>query len=358
MPNYGQKKNASKHVVIADTLSQRIFSGQLLPGAQLPTEFDLMNSFSVSRLTVRRALQNLMQDGLVIGHQGKGTFVNTSRVALASNILFVHSEQSGISYPYTSLILDGIRNFAQSATLSFRIEMIGMTDITEQSAADTTIEEFVTFGKCDGIIALPRIHPEAIRRLLKKNIPVVLIGGLHLDFPEGVIRVGTQSSLIHAMLFEYLKSKNRKVIGAISGDVAQSSHSYSFLSKASRQAGVPFHPSQFEVASWGVNGGERAMMRLLERNPDLDFVYTSDDLLAQGALHALWKLGIKVPEQIAVLGLGNMLGEHSHCGLSTVDLQLKEHGILAAELLQRKLEGKPVNLLNLIQPRLLERSTS
>lgn len=353
-----KKRHPSKHVAIADALSRRISSGQLVPGAQLPTESDLMGSFGVSRLTVRRALQNLMQDGLVVGHQGKGTFVNNSRVALASNILFIHPGQSGISYPYTSLILDGIRNFSQNTTISFRIEMIGMADIEKQSASDTTIEEFVTFGKCDGIIALPYIHPEAIRRLLKKDIPVVLIGSLYRDFPEGVIRVGIQSSVIYPIFFEYAKAKGWKKIGAIGGDLMQSPCHYDFLLQASEQAGVAFSPGQYEVAAWGANGGERAAERLLARNPDLDVIYAADDLLALGVLHALWKRGINVPGQVAVVGAGNMLEDHSHCGLTTVDLQLKEHGILAAELLQRKLEGKPVNPLNLMQPYLLERSTT
>lgn len=61
---------------MAQTLRELILSADWKPGAQLPTERALCNRFAVSRITVRRALQILEEEALVLRHQGKGTFVN------------------------------------------------------------------------------------------------------------------------------------------------------------------------------------------------------------------------------------------------------------------------------------------
>lgn len=52
-----------------------ITTGALAPGAQIPTEPALMEQFDVSRVTVRAAINELVEEGMLIKRQGKGTFV-------------------------------------------------------------------------------------------------------------------------------------------------------------------------------------------------------------------------------------------------------------------------------------------
>jgi len=52
-----------------------ILSGQITPGTRLPSEFEFMDLFNTSRMTVNRALQMLSDDGLVKRHRRSGTFV-------------------------------------------------------------------------------------------------------------------------------------------------------------------------------------------------------------------------------------------------------------------------------------------
>ena len=63
---------------VHDAVMARIVSGDLAPGAMLPSEFDLAAQYSVSQGTARKALSKLEQSGLVERHQGKGTFVATT----------------------------------------------------------------------------------------------------------------------------------------------------------------------------------------------------------------------------------------------------------------------------------------
>jgi GntR family transcriptional regulator len=60
---------------VEEVLASEIARGYLRPGDQLPTEDELLARFAVSRITVRRAVQNLIQRGMVEIRRGRGTFV-------------------------------------------------------------------------------------------------------------------------------------------------------------------------------------------------------------------------------------------------------------------------------------------
>ncbi|MFK7903132.1 MAG: GntR family transcriptional regulator [Nitratireductor sp.] len=63
---------------VYEAVIARITSGELGPGAMLPSEFDLAAELGVSQGTARKALIELEQTGVVVRHQGRGTFVSTT----------------------------------------------------------------------------------------------------------------------------------------------------------------------------------------------------------------------------------------------------------------------------------------
>ncbi|HEY9631051.1 MAG TPA: GntR family transcriptional regulator [Coleofasciculaceae cyanobacterium] len=67
------------HLAISEKLRGQIVSGKFLPSQQLPSEHQLMEQFEVSRITVRRAIANLVSQGLVVSRRGKGVFVKEWR---------------------------------------------------------------------------------------------------------------------------------------------------------------------------------------------------------------------------------------------------------------------------------------
>jgi GntR family transcriptional regulator len=63
------------YVVVADYLAAQVADGALKPGQRLPSERQLAESYGVAYMTVRRAMKELRERGVVVSVHGKGTFV-------------------------------------------------------------------------------------------------------------------------------------------------------------------------------------------------------------------------------------------------------------------------------------------
>ena len=78
-----KEKEIPLYYQLETILRTRISSGDLRPKAPVPTEEVLAQAYRVSRITVRRALFSLEQDGLIVRKRGKGTFVVEKPLSLA-----------------------------------------------------------------------------------------------------------------------------------------------------------------------------------------------------------------------------------------------------------------------------------
>ena len=120
---------------------------------------------------------------------------------------------------------------------------------------------------------------------------------------------------------------------------------------------------------WIVRGGfmdadgYRSMKRLLTVRPRIDAVFAANDPAAIGAMKAIWEAGLRIPQDIAVVGAGDIaLGDLLRVPLTTVGWSRKDQGRHAAELLLSGLEnglGNPTAARRvIIPPRLIVRESS
>jgi GntR family transcriptional regulator len=65
---------------VAEVLRRQIQTSELKPGMAIPPESELTSSFKVSRVTARKALDLLVDEGLIVRRQGKGTFVTSGKI--------------------------------------------------------------------------------------------------------------------------------------------------------------------------------------------------------------------------------------------------------------------------------------
>lgn len=93
-----------------------------------------------------------------------------------------------------------------------------------------------------------------------------------------------------------------------------------------------------ERGGWGgVQTGRDYMLKLLEQDPELTAVFAASDLLAAGALQALYTQGRRVPDEISVIGFDDTFAKHLAPPLTTVRQPMFDMGLNAAELAIRML---------------------
>jgi len=120
-------------------------------------------------------------------------------------------------------------------------------------------------------------------------------------------------------------------------------------------------------AEWIVRGGfmeadgYRAMTKLLSIKPRIDAVFATNDPTAIGAMKAIWDAGLRVPEDIAIVGAGDIaLGDLLRVPLTTVSWSREEQGKQAAKLLLDRIGPEPSDRFRsvVIPPRLIVRRSS
>ena len=99
VPLYEQLKGA---------ISADIISGVYKPGTRLPSEAELEAEYGVSRITVRRAVKELVAEGFVVKKQGKGTFVRSVRSLSACQETEVVILEKRIAHAYPDCTGPGI----------------------------------------------------------------------------------------------------------------------------------------------------------------------------------------------------------------------------------------------------------
>jgi len=142
---------------------------------------------------------------------------------------------------------------------------------------------------------------------------------------------------------EYLLSVGRRNIGLITGplewlEARQRKQGWEDALKSGGETGLT---DSWTQGTWSSASGELAFAELIQKNPGLDAVFASNDQMALGVLHYTNTHGIRVPEDIAVVGFDD-LAESAYYSpsLSSVTHPLRELGILAVKTLLVQIEKK------------------
>ncbi|MDD2708616.1 MAG: GntR family transcriptional regulator [Verrucomicrobiae bacterium] len=118
----------SHYVALKKILKTQILTGKLSPGRQIPTEGVLCHQYGISRNTVRRAILDLVQEGLLSRHRKRGTVVNLNRLPSQQNLL-------GMIFSKTDSHPGGIEQIIQGAQDTAREEGFQLVCLNPQHDA-------------------------------------------------------------------------------------------------------------------------------------------------------------------------------------------------------------------------------
>jgi LacI family transcriptional regulator len=217
----------------------------------------------------------------------------------------------------------------------------------------------------DGII-LASVNASGNTDLLRK-LGSLGIGLVMIDRDDHPIvkcdRVVTDDLEVGRLATTHLIEQGRKAIGHILGPP---------ITHARRRAdGYRASLKKHRMrprADWIVRGGfmegdgYRAMKKLLAAKPRIDAVFAANDPAAIGAMKAIWDAKLRVPDDIAVVGAGDIaLGDLLRVPLTTVGWSRKDEGRHAAELLLTGLDDDEAESVEaqrvIIPPRLIVRES-
>ena len=219
--------------------------------------------------------------------------------------------------------------------------MLGQTGYSP--AREEALLEAIIGRRPDGIFLTGIMQSSKGRtRLLASGIPVVetwdltptpidmLIGFSHSDIGREVAR------------FLILKRRKRHAI-VRSGDERANRRAIAFRNTvAAHGLAEAIEDNVGDARS--LKSGREALSRILARAPDVDAVFCSSDLLAMGVLTEAAARGIKVPQQLCVVGFGDVPYVADMLpALTTVHINGREMGAMAAGFLIDRAEGRTVD---------------
>lgn len=224
--------------------------------------------------------------------------------------------------------------------------------------------EMLRARQVDGIV-LASVHASGntglLRQLTRLGTGLVMIDR---DDHPGVRchRVLTDDHLVGMLATTHLLDGGRRTVAHIGGPpVVHARRRERGWRDALRACRIKPPAEWFIRAGFMEGDGYRAMTRLLAVRPRIDAVFAANDPAAIGAMKAIWDAGLRVPEDIAVVGAGDIaLGDLLRVPLTTVSWSRRDLGRCAAELLLDRAGDPtaPAARRVVVPPRLIVRASS
>ena len=217
----------------------------------------------------------------------------------------------------------------------------------------------------DGLVLCPiRITPEHVEALAAAAQPVVVIGSLPEDAPVDSVRADSVTGAELAV--RHLVETGRRRIAFVNGpaDTVPGRNRHRGYHWALEACGLPADPALVETTEFTIEAGGRALHRLLDAVPGIDAVFCANDQLALGASQALHARGLRIPGDVAVVGMDDtVLVRACWPPLTSVDLGSAERGRIAAEMLldriaERAGSARAPARSRTVTPRLVVRASS
>lgn len=222
----------------------------------------------------------------------------------------------------------------------------GCTVLVEQTDGRLEREQLAVAGirpdLIDGLILSPlALGAEDLLAASSTSTPLVLLGERISDSIHDHVAIDNVAAA--RLATEHLLSLGRRrvaAVGAMDSETAQTARLRRIgYRQALRAAGLPVLPGhEQEVDGFTRAAGAAAADRLLDLPEPPDAVFCFSDLLALGALHALHRRGVRVPEDVAVIGVDD-IAESRYCTptLSTVAQDVDEIARFAVDALLHRL---------------------
>ena len=332
---------------LKELLLQEIRNGRFQPGCRIPSERDIAERYGISRASVRESISELLNSGLLFRTVGKGTFVASGpfsssppeRVSSGPhNIAFIISENifHFVQTGYNK-ILTGVQEIATAQGWRLLFYPVG-------DDANNAILHGLRKTRnlsLDGCVIVGGVRRHILDLLHDEHVPTILVDLLISDEETASVTIDYAQGAALAM--RHLHELGHRDIGYIG---FPSSHKYRGYWQSLEELGLRYDPRYVEFLHElnlqpGILAGFQAIQRMIAVRTVPSALLVTNDFVAVGVMEGLAIAGLRIPDQISVVGFDD-LGQNTSPPLTTVRVDLACVGRLAANALLRKMNAQGV----------------
>jgi DNA-binding LacI/PurR family transcriptional regulator len=209
---------------------------------------------------------------------------------------------------------------------------------SDAEAFRVLVEELVGHRRVDGLIVInPYIDDRY--QAVPENFPLVFVGAQSRD--ESICSVSLDDEKAAYDATKHLIALGHSQIALVTGPMEEDcsrDRSNGYL-RALEEAGLPVDLSLTIEGNWSATSGQDALLSLAEQGRLPSAVFAQNDRMALGVLHSARDMGLRIPEQLAVIGVDDMpLSSYFDPPLTTMHQDMPRIGQEATRMLLQSIE--------------------
>lgn len=332
------KKNLPKYEMVKNYIIDHIESNQFQSHARIPSEAELAGALDVSSITVRKALADLVNEGIIYRVRGKGSFVSDRKSSGSKSdtrlVAFVISGTDIYDSSYMRII-KGMQSCLTQHDYRLVIEFV-QNNVEQEHELMLEIMELDYAGLLI-YSADPNKAKPYLRSLKSRGTPFVMLDRFPSGMPVNCVVCNNEDGAYEAV--EYLLGLGHTRIGFAAYDYHLSSEvdRYHGYRNALLDAGIEPDDALLYLQK---ELDYEALSRRIRRK-ELTALFCVNDRKALEAIEQLALNGIRIPEDVSVMGFDDFEGSlFARVPLSTVRQEFETLGHESAKLLLEIISGE------------------
>lgn len=346
MPRYYQAKMK---------IEEAIVKGFYKKGDRLPPERKLSEQLGVSMITVRKALDEIANEGIVEKMWGKGVYVRkmprpakAGRKKIALTVL--HGEEN-LGHPALTSFLNGIGEVLENNT-DVNLEIIFVT----QNMLKNSDYSAILNGNFDGMIVTVLEIPKNELDALKEKLPNIVCINRKDIFPSIVFDYSDATRKI----MQYLHGLGHTRIALLAGtkDTIIPETIYETYANYFKTQHIRLDDNMAKFGNYTRKDAYDLAMKILN-DTNVTAIIAGDDNMAVGALDAVTESGLHCPRDISICSFNDFpIATIVKPNFTTVKIPFNDIGRQAGNMLIDAINGKPLERLVRVKGDLIIRDSS
>ena len=239
-----------------------------------------------------------------------------------------------IAYPFAIEVMKGVNRAIAESEFDLLVYTTGDVRKSGRASHEQKYVSLLTNSISDGVIIVAPVAGE-----FNIDAPIVSIDPLASNPNYPSVHATNYQGAMGAM--EYLLGLGHKRIGFISGrsELESSNRRLMGYREALEKAGISIDAKLIASGDYTTETGVSCARELLALENPPTATFASNDQMAMGVYQVAEEIGIRIPEDLSVMGFDNIT-ESKYMGLTTVDQFISEMGFVATQMLIKLINGE------------------